>query len=81
MVENLYSYNYSSELIHRLNTETKPPTKVEKCSIFFDWSMPTLKVGLSRKFWSGGKIGPGDQNFWNIGPGGPFFPENFGPPV
>ena len=36
---------------------------------------------LSRKFWSGGKIGPGDQNFRNIGPGGPFFPENFGPPV
>ena len=37
--------------------------------------------GMSRKFWSGGKIGPGDQNFWNIGPGGPFFPENFGPPA
>ena len=37
--------------------------------------------GMSRKFWSGGKIGPGDQYFRNIGPGGPFFPENFGPPV
>ena len=40
-----------------------------------------FRLGLSRKFWSGGKIGPGDQNFRNIGPGGPFFPENFGPPV
>ena len=38
-------------------------------------------VGLSRKFWSGGKTGPGEQIFRNIGPGGPFFPENFGPPV
>ena len=28
-----------------------------------------------------GNFGPGDQNFRNIGPGGPFFPENFGPPV
>ena len=36
---------------------------------------------LSRKFWSGGKIGPGDQNFRNIGPGRPFFSENVGPPV
>ena len=35
-------------------------------------------MAMSRKFWSGRKIGPGDQNF---GPGGPFFPENFGPPV
>ena len=41
--------------------------------------MRACVVVLSRKFWSGGKIGPGDQNFWNIGPGGPFFPENFGP--
>jgi len=28
---------------------------------------------LSQKCWSGGKIGLGDQNFRNIGPGGPFF--------
>ena len=36
------------------------------------------KGSLSRTFWSGGKIGPGDQNFRNIGLGGPFF---LGPPV
>ena len=39
------------------------------------------KMGMSQKFWSGGKIGPKNQNFWNIGPGRPFFPENFGPPM
>ena len=38
-------------------------------------------IGMSQKFWSGGKIGPGEQNFRNIGLGGPFFPENFGSPV
>ena len=38
-------------------------------------------VVVSQKFWSGEKIGPWDQNFRNIGPGGSFFPENFGPPV
>ena len=41
----------------------------------------SVRTVLSRKFWSGGKIGPGDQNFRNFSPGGPFFPENFGPPV
>ena len=28
--------------------------------------------GLSWKFWSGKKIGLGDQNLWNNGPGRPF---------
>ena len=34
---------------------------------------------LSRKFWSGENIGPGDQNSRKIGPPGPLFPENLGP--
>ena len=34
---------------------------------------------LSWKFWSGEKIGPGDQNSRNNGPPGPFSPEKFGP--
>ena len=34
---------------------------------------------LSRKFWSGKKIGPGDQYSRRNGPPGPFFFENIGP--
>ena len=33
----------------------------------------------SRKFWSGEKIGPRDQNSRENGPPGPFSPEKFGP--
>ena len=38
-----------------------------------------ISIGLSRKFWSGEKFGPGDQNSRKIGPPGPLFPENLGP--
>ena len=36
-------------------------------------------IELSRKFWSGEKFGPGDQNSRKSGPPGPQFPEKFGP--
>ena len=40
-----------------------------------------LSRGLVTEILVRRKIGLGDQNFRNISPGGPFFPENFGPPV
>ena len=42
-------------------------------------------VFLSRKFWSAENFGPGDQNFWKIGPPDNYFLEilvhawNYGP--
>jgi len=38
-----------------------------------------LVGGLSQKFWSGEKIGLGDQNSRNNGPPRPFSLEKFGP--
>ena len=43
--------------------------------------MHNILLVLSQKLWSSGKIGPGEQNFRNISPGGPFFPEkSWSPP-
>ena len=38
-----------------------------------------MLLSLSRKFWSAENSGPGDQNFWNIGPPWIEIFENFGP--
>ena len=41
---------------------------------------PTVvEIELSREFWSGKKIGPGDQYFGRNGPPRPFFSENISP--
>ena len=43
-------------------------------------SMLTISnTDLSWKFWSGEKIGPGDQDSWKTGLPGPFFLKNIGP--
>ena len=43
------------------------------------WTVHGRIIGLSQKFWSSEKIGPGDQNSRNNGTPGPFSPEKFGP--